>query len=335
MAMDFRTRLRRFRDWRLGLLVVALILLAAVLIRPYGRREHPGYPLVAVIDITRSMNVRDMRSQGEQMDRLGFVKARLAALLRQLPCGSRLGVGVFTERRSTLLILPLEVCDHFHALREVIEHIDWRMAWDADSRIAGGLLDAMKLMQRDELRRHALLFFTDGHEAPPLNPRYRPDLSVLKGKVAGMVIGVGGRTPVPIPKFDEAGRPQGFYRPEDVPHRSTFGEPARPPTDVSGYHPRNAPFGGEWVLGQEHLSSLRASYLRSLAREAGLRYRTLDESVDLVAEVARLGVQETSVQLWDRRPWLGLGAWMVLVLLYGYARFVDHRGVEGRTTKSE
>ncbi len=323
---------RIFHDWRAGLLLAAAGLLAVVMLKPYGWRERPGYPLVAVVDITRSMNTRDLRLQRTAVDRLSYVKDRLQSLLRQLPCGSRLGIGVFTERRSTLLTMPLEVCGHFHALQAVIDHLDWRMAWAADSRIAKGLRDAMTLMRRPELRGHALLFFTDGHEAPPVNPRYRPDFKALRGKVTGMVVGVGGTALTPIPKFDETGRPQGFYRPEDVPHRSTFGLPARPATDVPGYHPRNAPFGGEYVLGQEHLSSLRAAYLQTLAREAGLVYHTLTDAVALQAAVAYLGVRETSLQPWDGRPWWGLGAWLVLVGLYGGACWVDRYGIRERKT---
>ncbi|HID09235.1 TPA: VWA domain-containing protein [Candidatus Micrarchaeota archaeon] len=307
---------RMFQDWRWWLLLAAAGLLAAVMLRPYGWRERPGYPLVAVVDITRSMNTRDMHLGGEQVDRLSFVKARLRGLLRRLPCGSRLGVGVFTERRSTLLLLPVEVCGHFHELSQVIEQLDWRMAWAADSRVAKGLLDAMMLLRRTELQRHALLFFTDGHEAPPVNPRYRTDFTEVKGKVAGLLVGVGGRTLSPIPKFDERGRFVGFYRPEDVPHRSTFGEPLRKPTGDPSYHPRNAPFGGEWVLGQEHLSSLRAGYLRQLAEEAGLAYHTLGEPDDLLAAIDALGVRLSTRQPRDWRPWLGALAGLLLAGVY-------------------
>ncbi len=323
-----------FQDWRSWILLAVVVLLLVVFIRPYSWRERPGYPLVAVVDITRSMNTRDMRLGEEKVDRLRFVKARLRQLVRELPCGSRLGVGVFTERRSTLLILPVEVCGHFYELTEVIGHLDWRIAWAADSRVAKGLLDAMTLMIRPELQRHALLFFTDGHEAPPLNPRYHTDYSEVRDKVAGLLVGVGGDTPTPIPKYDEAGKSQGYYRPEDVPHRSTFGEPLRPPTAKPGFHARNAPFGGEWVLGQEHLSSLRAPYLRNLAEESGLRYLKLTEVSQLLAAIDRVGVRLASRQPWDWRPWLAALALLLLIGLYLASRWHDGGSVLSMTKHS-
>ncbi len=307
---------RIFHDWRWWALLAAAGLLAAAVLRPYGWREAAAYPLVAVVDITRSMNVRDMRLSGVATDRIGYVRTALRRMLRRLPCGSRLGVGVFTGRRTTLLLMPLEVCGHFHELSRVIGRLDWRMAWEADSRVAAGLLDAMTLMMRPELREYALLWFTDGHEAPPVNPRYQPRFSTVRGKVKGLLVGVGGAVPAPIPKFGEDGRQQGFYRPEDVPHRSTFGEPVRPPRSAPGFHARNAPFGGEWVLGQEHLSSLREAYLRRLADTAGLGYHSLSGPDALLAAVDALGVAETVRRPRDWRPWLGGVAWLLLAGVY-------------------
>ncbi|BCX82487.1 mxaL protein [Methylomarinovum caldicuralii] len=316
---------RHLQDWRMWLLVTVAGVMVAILIRPHGWRERPGYPLVAVLDITRSMNTRDVILGGRKVDRLSFAKDRLRRLLRQLPCGSTLGLGLFTERRSTLLMLPVEVCRHYYELSRVIDRIDWRMAWAADSRIAKGLHDAMGLLQYPELKGTGLLFITDGHEAPPVNPRYRTRFDDVKGQVKGFLVGVGGDTPTPMPKYDESGKPQGFYRPEDVPHRSTFGEPLKAPTDQPGFHPRNAPFGGEWVLGQEHLSFLHADYLRQLGEEAGLGFHRLRTVAELLAAIDRLGVQRLTTQPWDWRPWLAALALLLLTGLYGLVCWQERR----------
>ena len=60
------------------------------------------------------------------------------------------------------------------------------------------------------------VFVTDGHEAPPLDPRHRPAFDDKPGDVAGLLVGVGGLLPVPIPKSDPMGRPLGFWRADEV-----------------------------------------------------------------------------------------------------------------------
>jgi mxaL protein len=266
-----------------------MALLAAALASTMVAASRPVWPLsratfdaVAVIDITRSMNVRDYTWAGQPVSRLAFVKAALADALPRLPCGSRLGLGLFTERRAALLFRPIEVCQGHAVLRAAIEAIDWRMAWDADSRIADGLYDGLKLMADGGAD---LIFLTDGQEAPPRNLRYRLPYADLRGKVRGAVLGVGGLTPSPIPKFDEKGEAAGFYGPDEVPHQARFGLPEKAPEETEGYHARNAPFGNAFETGSEHLSSLKEDYLRELANEAGLGYRRLTRADDLLDEL--------------------------------------------------
>lgn len=250
-----------------------------------------AYRMVAVVDITRSMNVEDGVLEDRTGSRLEWVKAALKRLILALPCGSQLGLGVFTERRSALLFMPLEVCHDFHELHAAIESLDWRSAWAADSRIGEGLLDAMRLMRALKLETWGLLFFTDGHEAPPLNPRYLPDFTEVQG-LRGMLIGVGGSRLSPIPKFDEEGKRIGVYGAEDVPHRATFGLPWEDTSQLPGYHPRNAPFGGEQVIGQEHLSARKDDHLRFLAKQSGLDYAAPRTPAALVETVLMRGVRQ-------------------------------------------
>lgn len=245
-------------------------------------QNRPVYTVVAIVDITRSMNVADYRIDDQNVSRLAFARQKLRELLIRLPCQSKMGVGVFTERRSLLLFEPLEVCSAGAELDAVLSHLDWRMSWAADSNVGRGLLDALTLLRDED---SVLLFLTDGHEAPPLNPNYRVDFSAVKGRHGGLLVGLGDLTPKPIPKFDEEGRAVGFYKPEDVPHRSTFGEPPDDASRVEGYHARNAPFGNRRVEAVEHLSALHESHLRDLAQETGLHYSRLTGRTDLAEEL--------------------------------------------------
>ncbi|WP_026610653.1 VWA domain-containing protein [Methylocaldum szegediense] len=310
--------LRHARDPRFLCAVMAFVCVAIALFYPTLKLSRPVFDHIIVVDITRSMNVTDYRIGDRPTSRLEMVKSAMRSALRELPCDSRLGLGLFTGRQSFLLFEPIEVCSGFEAIDTAMERIDWRMAWDADSRIADGLYDALTHLQ--DLNAN-LVFVTDGHEAPPLNPRYKREFDSVKGKLKGIVIGAGGLNLSPIPKFNERGEAIGFYSEEDVPHRSTFGLPPKPPSEIEGYHARNAPFGSELVIGTEHLSSLKEDYLRGLAEEAGLLYSRLENLEDLGralqhSEFARFETVASDIR------WLPAGlALAALVVLYGVLPF--------------
>ncbi|PKM10927.1 MAG: VWA domain-containing protein [Gammaproteobacteria bacterium HGW-Gammaproteobacteria-3] len=301
-----------FKDYRVVCLLLALTAMAIMFIYPGEKRIQPVYRLIFIVDITRSMNATDYQINGKAVSRLDTVKQTLRDLLLKLPCQSEVGLGIFTERRSALLFEPLEICSSYAEIDSTIARLDWRMAWAADSRIAKGLLSTLDMLQK---RDSAILFITDGQEAPPVNPRYRTDFSSIKKRVKGMIIGTGGLNPVPIPKFNANGGQNGFYTPDDVPHRSTFGLPPSGSEQVEGYNARNAAFGSEAAVGNEHLSALHESYLQQLAVETGLGYARL---VDLKAleTLQTGGLAEPQAVVADVRWRAALTAWILLLFCF-------------------
>ncbi|WP_431064619.1 vWA domain-containing protein [Methylotuvimicrobium sp.] len=299
-----------FKDYRFWCLAAAGIALAVLFIHPREQRKSPVFDLTFFIDITRSMNVEDYQVDGQAVSRLEFVKQSLRDLLLKLPCESKVGLGVFTERRSTVLFEPVEVCSGFAEIDAAIAALDWRMAWAADSRIAKGLLNTLE-MRRDSGSR--LVFMTDGQEAPPVNPRYRADFSGIKSAINGLLVGVGGMEPAPIPKYNSRGEREGFYKADDVPHRSTFGLSNLNPEEIEGYNARNAPFGSEAVAGNEHLSYLHEAYLQQLSAEAGLHYHRLAGN-ELLFEALRGGDLAEQKQVENDVRWRAALAALVLLL---------------------
>ena len=265
---------------------------------PTRQQQQPVYNLMAVVDITRSMNAEDYQLDDRAVSRLTFIKQSLRELVEQLPCQSKLGLGVFTERRSSILFQPIEVCSGYTELEKAIESLDWRMAWAADSRIANGLLNTLQTLSKEDA---AILFITDGQEAPPLNNRYRTDFSTVKGKTKGLLIGAGGLQPVPIPKFDHQGKRFGVYSPDDVPQRSSFGESDLNPEKIEGYDARNAPFGKHAASGNEHQTALQERYLQQLALETGLGYHRLQSAKQLLANIQQTGLATPIEVQADRR----------------------------------
>ena len=278
-----RTSWRNGRDcWLLG---AAALALAASFLNPGVMMERARVEQVIVLDITQSMNVVDGQIDGRPASRLAFAKHALRESLLQLPCGSKLGWGIFTEHRALLLIAPIEVCANLAELRSTLAQIDTRMAWSGNSEIAKGLhsgIGIAKLLPD----KPALVFVTDGHEAPPLNPRYRPAFDDKPGEVAGLIVGVGELQPAPIPKTDPQGGPLGFWRADEVlqtdPRSQGRGASVDGETLVDDRAGSVAPSLGA-APGSEHLSSLREGYLRLLAGEQGMAFHRLQSAQGLTA----------------------------------------------------
>jgi mxaL protein len=304
--------------WISALLLVLAITLPAL---PFPSKH---YNYFFIIDITRSMNVEDYETEfNAPLSRLEKVKRESLKVIQKLPCGSKVALGIFTERMPTMIHSAIEVCDGYSALRESIEHLDWRMAWVADSNIIQALYNALKLMRTVKLNNSTLVFFTDGHEAPPMNMNYAPDFLDVQSEnnghtlqpIKGIIIGTGQTGLSRIPKFDEEGSQVGFYTAEDVPHRSTFGQPDDP-RKVEGYVPRNAPWGNQSIQGTEHLSSVKEVYLKTISQQAGLDYHHLQLEADLYRALTQENFTQTQVQRTNLRYIPALLAWCLLLVVF-------------------
>ncbi len=258
---------------RFWLTLAAMITAGMAIVLPTIQHERQTFNLLSVLDITGSMNTRDMLLEGRPVSRLDMMKDALRQLLTALPCGSQMGVAIFTERRPFLLFEPVEVCGNFEALDREIAALDWRMAWEGDSHIASGLYRSVALAGDLDVD---LIFMSDGQEAPPLPWIGRPHFEGKAGLVKGLIVGAGGYEPSPIPKFDEFGREMGFWQPGDVPYENASAPPPPGAEEREGFNPRNAPFGGVAVSGHEYLSSVDEAHLKELASETGLSYMHFD-----------------------------------------------------------
>jgi mxaL protein len=286
-GVPWRCAVRRVRQRADALrLLVAALLLAACLLHPGRVVERARFEHVVVIDITQSMNVPDETLAGQPASRLAFARERLRDALLELPCGSKLGWGVFTEYRSYLLLAPVEVCAHLDELRATLAHIDGRMAWSGNSEIAKGVHSGIGIV-RQLPGNPTLVFITDGHESPPLSASHRPAFDDKPGDASGIIVGVGGLLPAPIPKTDPQGQPLGFWRADDVMQTDPYSEGRggsvngeRMSDDATA--PRSSAALGA-TPGTEHLSALHEGYLRLLAGELGLAFHRLAEAEPFVA----------------------------------------------------
>ncbi|MGR8949983.1 MAG: hypothetical protein ACU84Q_18220 [Gammaproteobacteria bacterium] len=248
---------------QLMLLGAALMLLLSTLLDPKALMARDTYRYVYVFDISLSMNVADVPGTANDISRLEYAKKVAIESLELLPCGTEIGLALFTGHRAFLLLTPVEVCANLLELSGVINNVDWQMTWKLRSEIAKGIHKSVKLMSQLH-RETRLAFFTDGHEAPPVHPDLAPKFSGDKGAVGGIIIGVGGNDPSPIPKFNNDGSREGYFTVDDVMHVDSFTAS------------QNAREGREnKTTGTEHLSALREDYLKQVATDTGLLYKRI------------------------------------------------------------
>ena len=250
---------RLCRLYNLPLLLALLLLFVCVLMSPINI-DQPVLNIQVTFDISQSMNVEDVVIDRRGVSRFTLSKAAAQSLLLSLPCGSRIGWSVFSGHRSITLLTPLDVCLHYAGLLSSLERIDGRMRWVDASSIGKGLHQSMRAAQTigDNI---AVVFISDGHEAPPLLQGQRGMPITDKLDIDGLVVGVGGDTPVRIPKIDAEGRVNGFWHSDDVIQQSNLS-------------PQQS---------HEELSRLYDDHLIRLARLANLTYMELD-SVHAIAD---------------------------------------------------
>lgn len=298
---------------RLLLLVLAVVAAVVAGLGPRLERPQMTSNVMLVVDVTGSMNARDYIIDGAPASRLDMLRRTLPAALSLLTCGSKVGLSIFTERRSFVLLMPVEVCANYSVLSAAIQALDWRIAWEGDSRVSSGLQYALTMAAT--VGGYDVVFLTDGQEAPPLPWTGGPKFEGEVGTVAGLIIGVGGTQPVPIPKFDDRGREISFYTAEEIPQESRVGAPPPGAENRPGFHPRNNPYG-EMPTGAEHLTEVRTDYLTTLARDLGLAYAPLGGPQELAQAIQAAARPHEMVSPTDISPLPGALALLAVVSAY-------------------
>jgi mxaL protein len=293
---------------RLALLALALLVLLPVFAAPEMRLPGSTYAWLFVIDITESMNVRDVDARDPDESRLDRAKASVIAALANLPCGSTASVALFAGADTVTLFEPLEVCAHFPAIEQTVRNVDWRMGWDGDSRIEAALVNAIG----EAGRRHLdLVFVTDGDEAPHVDVPRLGDLLALRGPVHGWLLGVGSAEPRPVPRLDADNRIVGYWTAIDAARQGFHPNLVEAIEHASAEALEKSGALDEVV---EHRSALRAAYLKQLGTASGLGYATAenDDTLAKLAVDARLRREQDAER--DVRFVLGLAAALLLLI---------------------
>jgi len=282
-------------------MVIALLLVMAALWLPKVDRTIKVMDLLFVIDITQSMNVEDAELDSEMVSRIAWAKSYTHDALASLPCGTHAGLAVFSESRSLILMNPVEICQNYHDVIQMLSKVDGTMAWAQSSEVSKAVFTAIKYAQ--EIKpAPSIVFVTDGHESPPIHDTLFPKFRGEPGKIAGVFVGVGGDDLLPIPRRDETGKAIGFWDINDVLHRDVY-------------------LSGRADLDQrprtEHLSTQKKSHIEGLAAMVAFDYiASPEKSKTLIKTLQKTAHTREQQVNYDLSPWLAAIALLLLVLVY-------------------
>jgi mxaL protein len=202
------------------------------------------------------------------------------------------------------------VCAHYQEIVTTLERLDWRMAWAGGSEVYKGAHFGIRSLSPAA----ALVFITDGHDAPPLRPKLRPALDSERAK--GLIVGTGGSALTPIPKYDMAGNPLGYWEADEVVQTDAI-ERRSSQVDERLVSDQGGLVEAREKMGSEHLSSLREAHLQEIAQALQLGDHRLESEEGLRRSLAssELGRQ---VRVETPIGWIGaIAALLCLIVGYG------------------
>lgn len=304
----FRVHLRHaIQNGAIWYLLAGLILLP-VWFEPQSQLKSVVQDTLFVIDVSESMNVRDVDYPKPQTDRLTLAKLAVREGMASLPCGSKVSVALFAGDESVVLFEPLEVCRHFPAIEQVVSGLDRRMRWIGDSWVTNALTASIIEAQKRKLN---LVYITDGDEMPQRSAPIVTDLAKLRGKVKGVLLGVGGDAFQPIPRLNQKDEIIGYWTREDA--------------VLEGNHPNLLPMVRSLAEGEqappgsldevtEHVSSFNKVFMQALSQASGFELIRINSADDAVRAIKNSRYQKEALAERDARWLFALPAAFLILL---------------------
>ncbi|MEY3028599.1 MAG: von Willebrand factor, type [Pseudomonadota bacterium] len=245
-------------------LLVSLLCLIVALINPSIPINQSRYNYLLIADISQSMNTEDMKINQQTVSRLDYIKHIMRRMIDDLPCGSKVGIGMFAGVSVSATYSPIEVCENFSNIATTIEKLDWRATWSGNTRIRESTVNLARLI-RSFPESAQVVFFTDGEEAPKLHAFNTRNLEQFQGGKDWLFVGIGSDVGTPIPKFDNKNQLIGYWANE-----SFALQPGIAQISESNIGTRNNNVASG--TNDRYLSKLDEEYLQKLADEIGGYY---------------------------------------------------------------
>ena len=245
-------------------LSLAFIFLVIAFINPKFTMKKDISNYIFVVDITQSMLTQDALLNGEKVSRLKYAKDISQKVLEQLPCKTKVSIGMFAGVSVAATYTPIEVCENFSAINETIERLDWRSVWAGNTRLRASMINLARLI-RSFPESAQVVYFTDGEEAPKLHAFNTEDLNQFQGANNWLFVGIGSNEGTPIPKYDNKNQLIGYWSNESFALQPGVAQISAQNAGGRDNNVSNASY-------DRYLSRLDEKYLKSLAQEVKGNY---------------------------------------------------------------
>jgi mxaL protein len=245
-------------------LSLAFICLVIAFINPKFTMKKDISNYIFVVDITQSMLTQDVLLNGEKVSRLKYAKDISQKVLEQLPCKTKVSIGMFAGVSVAATYTPIEVCENFSAINETIERLDWRSVWAGNTRLRSSMINLARLI-RSFPESAQVVYFTDGEEAPKLHAFNTEDLNQFQGANNWLFVGIGSDEGTPIPKYDNKNQLIGYWSNESFALQPGVAQ-------ISAQNAGGRDNNVSSASYDRYLSRLDEKYLKSLAQEVKGNY---------------------------------------------------------------
>ena len=245
-------------------LSLAFIFLVIAFINPKLTMKKDISNYIFVVDITQSMLTQDALLNGEKVSRLKYAKDISQKVLEQLPCKTKVSIGMFAGVSVAATYTPIEVCENFSAINETIERLDWRSVWAGNTRLRASMINLARLI-RSFPESAQVVYFTDGEEAPKLHAFNTEDLNQFQGANNWLFVGIGSDEGTPIPKYDNKNQLIGYWSNESFALQPGVAQ-------ISAQNAGGRDNNVSSASYDRYLSRLDEKYLKSLAQEVKGNY---------------------------------------------------------------
>ena len=245
-------------------LFLVFICLVIAFINPKLTMKKDISNYIFVVDITQSMLTIDTEINGEKVSRLNYAKDTLHKVLEQLPCKTKVSVGMFAGVSVAATYTPIEICENFSAVNETVARLDWRSVWAGNSRLRASMINLARLI-RSFPEAAQVVYFTDGEEAPKLHAFNTEDLNQFQGANNWLFVGIGSDEGTPIPKYDNKNQLIGYWSNESFALQPGVAQ-------ISAQNAGGRDNNVSTASYDRYLSRLDEKYLMSLAEEVKGNY---------------------------------------------------------------
>ena len=298
--------LRSRRD--AALLASAFILLIAAAFKPTVPLPRSIYSYLLVADISQSMNVVDTSLNGKQVTRMEYTQYMLHHIVANMPCGTRVSIGLFAGVSVAALYNPIEVCSNYAAIQDTIDHLDWRTAWSGNSRVRDSMFTLARVL-RAFPEPAQVVYFTDGEEAPKLHAFNTKDLTNFQGGNGWLFVGIGSDKGTAIPKLDDKNQVIGYWSAESFAMQPGIAQISEANIGVRDNNVAGA-------TGDRFLSKLQEEYLKDLAKQVSGDYVRGDSLQSILSAMKHQKPARHDIAPYDIQWILASLAGLLLIMVY-------------------